>query len=95
MLLELRVENLLLIERARAAARARAQRPDGETGGRQDGARARARPAPRRPGADRDRSARGRPRRTWRAPFELPEALRAELADRLPEDAEESCWRAA
>ena len=53
---ELRVENLLLIERAELRPRSRAERPDRRDRGGQDGARARARPAAGRQAARRDRA---------------------------------------
>jgi DNA repair protein RecN (Recombination protein N) len=85
---ELAVENLLLIERPscawrRASTCSRARR-------------ARARPCWRTrstscsaAGARRTSSGRAPPRPTSRGFFDLPEALRAALAERLPEDAEE------
>ena len=89
MLHELRVENLLLIERAELRLGPGLNVLTGETGRGQDRARPRARPAAGRQAAAGDRAARARRRPTSRACSRCRPALRAELADRLPEDAEE------
>ena len=87
MLHELRVENLLLLERAELRLAPGPERADRRDGRRQDAAGARARPAARGQGAQWDRPRRGRRRRTSRVCSRSPPALAGD--ERIPDGAEE------
>ena len=73
----------------RAASRPGSERPHGRDRGGQDGARARAGPAARRQAPLRASCGPGAAEAYVEGVFALPDELRAQLGDRLPEDAEE------